>query len=163
MSGKLYTEPWQATADHIAAMLAAAAAPGGALFGVTIESVAPPESFVTPILGWEFRSASDQNIGQNRTQQTYQFEFHLVVQRDFDPTATDAVRQTRLIAEKLWNDRNGNGLGAVLRGDPQLGGTAIDSVVANHQIVIGRDVTDESETSAVIVATLNAYQDYSTF
>jgi len=152
MPGKVYQETWQAAKVYLFARLQAETQPGGALVGLTaVETVAPPESKTTPVLGFQFRTSGERPGGINKLDAQFVFEFNLVLERDFDPLQTDAAKQAADVAENWWNDGAGNGLGAVLNSDPTLGGIAIDFTL-DHQIVIGRGVLAENETSALVVA-----------
>lgn len=152
MAGLVYTEVWVAIKQFLLATFTAEMAPGGALEGlVAVETVCPPESKQTPVLGFQFRTNSDSTWGQHVSKVTAVFEFQIVVQRDYDPNQTDAAKRTADLAEKWWSDSNGHGLGAVLNANPTLGGLIIDMDV-DHQIVVGRDVLDENETGALVAA-----------
>ncbi len=148
----VYSESWQVIRDYLFAKLQAENVPGGALESLAgIERIAPPASTAPKMLGFQFRSASQVPGGQNRFAETITFEFNIIVLRDFDPLAPDDARRAFDDAENTWNDRQGHGLGAVFRDDPSLGGNAIYFSL-DHQIVVGRGVISEAETSAVVVA-----------
>lgn len=159
----VYWETWQVIKQFLFATFTAEMAPGGALEGlVAVETVCPPESKQTPVLGFQFRTNSDTPMGQNLWSVTCVFEFQINVLRDYDPTKTDAVKQTALLAENLWSDGNGKGLGAVLNANATLGGLATYFDL-DHQIVVGRDVLDENETGAVVAARMIVHAQKSEF
>jgi len=152
MAGLVYQETWQAIKQFLLVTLRNEMAPGGALEGLAaVEPVCPPQSHATPVLGFQFRTNSDTTLGQQVSRVTAVFEFQVNVLRDFDPAKTDAAKQTLDLVENWWNDGNGNGLGAVLNANADLGGLIIDMDI-DHQIVVGRDVLDENETGALVAA-----------
>jgi len=159
----VYVETWQAIKQFLMATFTAEMAPGGALDNlVSVEPVCPPASKAFPALGFQFRTNSDTTWGQNVSRVTCTFEFQINVLRDYDPVKTDAVKRTALLAENLWNDGNGRGLGAVLNANQTLGGLAIQYDL-DHQIVIGRDVLDENETGALVAARIIVYAEKKDF
>ncbi|MBD5603540.1 MAG: hypothetical protein IAI48_00365 [Candidatus Eremiobacteraeota bacterium] len=153
-----FLEPWQQQEAYLRSVLTAATATGAALAGYTIENVAPPASDLPQVLGWQYRRHSDRVAGlaaggQGRKSQVAVFDFMLVVARAFNNMQTDTANQARIQAQAAWNDGSGHGLATVLLGDPTLGGNCTFSTV-DVSITVGRSVTSETDTSAIVLATL---------
>lgn len=87
-----------------------------------VEKVAPPEQQVFPRIGLAFSDYDDQNppVGARTRELIARFDICIVVRRDYDHAVADTAAQARVDLRNYVNDGNGNGLSALLRGNPTL-------------------------------------------
>ena len=164
----IYRETWAIIDDALRAIVATEMNGGRLAAFQTFSEVVPPEGEPTPlafpVLGIEY-DGTDENVASTRSSlQTSTFTIAAYVFTAFDATnpTPDIVKRTKAALKLLWNDGNGNGLGAVIRSDPTFGGIAISALPSKLRMVAGRRDTESAGADGILLCTLTVLAELQT-
>ena len=142
--------------DSLLAIIRGAAMPGGKLAGIAlVESVAPPEQSVFPVVGVQFSDYAETAFGNRQHKVVSTFDIVVAVVQKFDArhpivdTTAAALAQLR----PFVNDGIGNGMSPLLRGNPTLGGACYRSFIQSMRYMVGQNAGSSAGTLATAVYT----------
>lgn len=137
--------------DVLLTLIRNAAVPGGQLAAINlVESVAPPEQGVFPVVGVQFSDYAETTYGNRTHKITSTFDVVVAVQQKFDARSpiVDTTSSALTALRPLVNDGAGNGMSPLLRANPTLGGLCYRSYIQSMRYLVAQDAASSAGTIA---------------